>query len=353
MALDSSLGLTIVSLGDDTDVAQRSAPGSASLATTCLLDDYTHAMLNALPQCPRPITPTADQSYYIRKSSNPSAGLGLFSRHEMQAGDLILSERPLAVAPASVLGVDNRKLLEGLVERMDAATRTSFFALANCYSGDPLIGRSLGIFRTNGIGLGDTMIFAREPDDPAYVGVFANASRINHSCCPSAAYHFDLHSFMLHVYATRRIAADEEIHVSYCANLLERTSMRRQALQSYGFCCTCLACANSDISDVRRARVDTSVTLHMPPEKICVVCEEQIALLEAEGLQLLGEYVEHALFLVIANIALGHEDRAAEYKEKARRWEIAIRGRQANFTNTELARQTGLNLAATRITTTH
>ena len=63
---------------------------------------------------------------------------------------------------------------------------------------------------------------------------------------------------------------------------------------------------------------------------------------------MLGQYVEHALFLVVAHTALEDSTSAAEYEEKVREWEIAIRGMHANFDNIELAKQAGLRIAAAR-----
>ena len=95
-------------------------------------------------------------------------------------GDLILAERPLAVIPAFVLGgssnSDPEKLLDQLTALMDERARSAFFALADCHKGPC---RALGIFKTNGIGLGDDLVYD-DSSDPTYIGVFNHGSRINH-----------------------------------------------------------------------------------------------------------------------------------------------------------------------------
>ena len=170
------------------------------------------------------------------------------------------------------------------------------------------------------------------------------------SCSPNAVYHFDLQSFFLEVRAIRHISKGEEIFISYSDSLLRPAKRRQRSLHNYKFRCTCSACANADISDERRASIKSapSIDLRTSPEVIIAISGEQVRLLELEGLQMLGQYVEHALFLVVAHTALEDSTNAAVYEEKVRRWEIAIRGKYANFDNINLAKQAGLRIAAAR-----
>ncbi|KAL1687239.1 hypothetical protein GGG16DRAFT_38274, partial [Schizophyllum commune] len=347
---DESTILRIVRL-ELSQVSGTEAPARSS-TVTCALDQRTLDMLESIPEFSAYEAPNTDSApYCTTRSSNPAAGLGMFAQEDFGMGDLILAERPLAVIPAFVLGgfseLNPEKLLDQLTALMDPHARSAFFALADCHQGPC---HALGIFKTNGIGLGDDLVYSDDSSDPTYIGVFNHASRINHSCSPNAVYHFDLQSFCLQVRAIRHIFIGEEIFISYSESLLRPTLGRQESLQHYKFRCTCSSCANADISDVRRAGIDSArpVDLRTPPEEIIAISGEQVRLLELEGLQMLGQYVEHALFLIVAHTALEDSTSAAEYEDKVRRWEIAIRGDRASFDNIELAKQAGLRIAAAR-----
>ncbi|KAI5894448.1 SET domain-containing protein [Schizophyllum commune H4-8] len=327
-----------------TDASARSS------IVACVLDQLTLDMLNTIPTFLgyESLNPD-DAPYCITPSSDPAVGLGMFVKEDLTEGDLILAERPLAILPASVLGGFSESDLEDLFDQltalMDDRARSAFFALADCHKGPC---RALGIFKTNGIGLGDDLVYPDDSGDSAYVGVFERASRINHSCSPNAVYHFDLQSFCLVVRAIRHISKGEEIFISYSETLLQAATRRQNSLQDYGFRCACPACAMSDISDAHRARIGSArpVDLRTPPEEIVAISGEQVWLIELEGLQMLGQYVENALFLIVAYTALEDPARAAVYEDKVRCWEIAIRGEHANFDNIELAKRAGLRIAA-------
>ncbi|KAL1676779.1 hypothetical protein EV122DRAFT_184274, partial [Schizophyllum commune] len=347
---DESTILRIVRL-ELSQVSGTEAPARSSIVT-CALDQRTLDMLESIPEFSAYEAPNTDDApYCITRSLDPAAGLGMFAQKDLDMGDLILAERPLAVIPAFVLGgaskSDPEKLLDQLTALMDPHARSAFFALADCHQGPC---QALGISKTNGIGLGDDLVYPDDSSDPTYIGVFDRASRINHSCSPNAVYHFDLQSFCLDVRAIRPIPKGEEIFISYSDSLLRPAKRRQRSLQNYKFRCTCSACANADISDERRASIKSapSIDLRTSPEVIIAISGEQVRLLELEGLQMLGQYVEHALFLVVAHTALEDSTNAAVYEEKVRRWEIAIRGMHANFDNIELAKQAGLRIAAAR-----
>ena len=80
----------------------------------------------------------------------------------------------------TVLGLEvvlpDGTILDQLTALMDERVRSAFFALADCHKGPC---RALGIFKTNGIGLGDDLVYD-DSSDPTYIGVFNHGSRINH-----------------------------------------------------------------------------------------------------------------------------------------------------------------------------
>lgn len=151
-------------------------------AVTCALDQRTLDMLESIPEFSAYETPkTDDAPYCITRSSDPAAGLAMFAQQDLDMGDLILAERPLAVIPAFVLGgfseSNPEKLLDQLTALMNPHARSAYFSLADCFKGPC---HALGIFKTNGIGLGDDLVYPDDSSDPTYIGVFDHASRINH-----------------------------------------------------------------------------------------------------------------------------------------------------------------------------
>lgn len=77
-------------------------------------------------------------------------------------------------------------------------------------------------------------------DDGGGEGLWLQPSRLNHSCCPSAAWRV-VGDFMF-VYAARAVAAGEELTVSY-VNTATGITERSAALARRGFACACARCA--------------------------------------------------------------------------------------------------------------
>lgn len=94
----------------------------------------------------------------------------------------------------------------------------------------------LNIFRSNNFNIG----LNRQ-------AVFSRISRLNHSCIPNAQgnFHEDMEKFNIH--ATRDIAADEEVLISYLKEPVVSLLKQRQErlLEGYGFECDCPACDTS------------------------------------------------------------------------------------------------------------
>merc|ERR1712039_980774 len=101
----------------------------------------------------------------------------------------------------------------------------------------------------------------REPDlltNTQEKGLFASASRINHSCSPNASYYFEESAGKLKVQAVFEISPGEEICHSYISRdyLLSVKQYRQKSLVPlfWGKVCQCRACSDLD-SDGRRHNI--------------------------------------------------------------------------------------------------
>ena len=78
---------------------------------------------------------------------------------------------------------------------------------------------------------------------PLSTAVFANISRVNHSCDPNAEVRFLFDDHRATLVATRRIRAGEEVSISYIDdNARAGVKRRREMLAGWGFECECAKC---------------------------------------------------------------------------------------------------------------
>lgn len=176
--------------------------------------------------------------YYIGPSENK--GLGMFAKSKIARGQLVIAEKPLILTPSQVPD----SLLVRLVANMTEADRSLFFALHNNSSASPSSSTIKDIIRTNGIRLGT--------EDDANGGVFANISRINHSCRPNVHHFWSADKKMELVHALKEISPGEEIFTSYIDLYATRDERRARLKESFGFECQCELCSeqNPDLGNI-------------------------------------------------------------------------------------------------------
>ncbi|KAJ7496835.1 hypothetical protein FB451DRAFT_1386188 [Mycena latifolia] len=298
--------------------------------TECLLYPDAKALILTTPGFPAPLVRPSSSSY--RLTSSPSKGLGLFSTRKISAGDLILSERPLTIAPAWNITklrflrefteqemyqaqlYEQEQELKALFDRLHPDYQAAYMELANSHQHDGS-GPILGIMRTNGLGLGSLQTGRYNAEEQRnlrkgyYIAVCKELSRLNHCCSPNTEPHFDVASFSYRLFAARDISEGEELTISY-TDLHLAAKDRQSALEPYGFQCTCTACRTPFESDTRRA-----MTLSIQADTI----ENGLAklsLLEQEGLQVLDEYCETLKSAMEHYSALGDSDNASKYAVK-------------------------------------
>jgi hypothetical protein len=137
------------------------------------------------------------EAYTIRHCTDEKTGLGVFATRDIQAGDLIMNERPFLLVPKyleshlitgrrtvfSALKMQaNRQGFESIFcpffERISKEEQDEFWKLKNSYPEEE-VGPYLGVVRTNN--------FELTFEDPStgcnsYYGLYKAISRINHRC---------------------------------------------------------------------------------------------------------------------------------------------------------------------------
>jgi hypothetical protein len=266
-------------------------------------------------------------------------GKCLFALKAFAVGDELIREKPLIVCSSgqcafnmnSARGFVADAEVTRLVEALPDAERTVIMALHDAHT-DPddhpaTAGRSIffkslsGIAQTNCIPLGSG---AAEK-----AGLFALTCRINHSCPGAANAHYvwreDLGSAL--VFAMRPIAPGEEITVTYNDGYLPLAQRRTYLQNTFGFVCTCDACANSCEEIDERLRRIQSLIDEVPKvgytdqHRALKMCEQVLGLMKQEGIDTpvdLGRIHYDAYQMARAS---GSKRKAQEHIRKA--WECA------------------------------
>ena len=139
----------------------------------------------------------------LRIQAVPGKGFGLVSSQDIEAGELLVRERPVLVveqwSPAHLLAA---------WEKLSPSDQASYSLLANSHPELPPV---VGVALTNMIPL------TRTADT---FGVFLSVARINHSCQANSNHYQENHSsgdgdHTEAVRAVRQIARGEEVTISY------------------------------------------------------------------------------------------------------------------------------------------
>ncbi|KAF7297914.1 SET domain-containing protein [Mycena chlorophos] len=321
-----------------------SMPPNASVtgepATECILFKGSKELLLSTPGFPQPLPPLSINPAF-RVGPVPGKGLGLFATRSLKQGDLILTERPLLILPATVhcpfptdlTGEqilqhqlnDREQFVEPVIERMTEERRDAFFRLHNSHTEDGS-GPITGIVRTNGIGMPVAGLKPRGSGESAAYSAIGDAiSRLNHSCTPNTEPSFSLPQLAYRLYAVRDIAEGEELTWRYTDSLAPKAE-RDESHKPYGFTCDCPVCTDVEHiaeSDARRLAISkfdpTSAIMEwagnpsLPDNWIVKKCLEQLILLEKENLQHCYLYPISTRTIMDAYIMLGDAQRASTW----------------------------------------
>ncbi|PSS28173.1 hypothetical protein M430DRAFT_32646 [Amorphotheca resinae ATCC 22711] len=164
-----------------------------------------------------------------RLETIPGKGKGLVATGDISPGTLILSDAPLITTDVIKSIESTEQDLARALKALPKESQRAYLSLHNNYPGkNPLS----NIVRSNGYPLGPGSDVG---------GVFANVSRINHSCRPNAKHSWNPTLQKQTVYAIRPIAAGEELSLSYLSG--GTYSERQEQLKNlFGFSCACELC---------------------------------------------------------------------------------------------------------------
>ena len=149
-------------------------------------------------------------------------------------------------------------------------------------------------------------------------GVFATVARINHGCVPSCFVAWNAALGQQTVHAVRPVAPGEELTIAYIAGAESGVRSERQALlqHKWGFECRCDTCRldgsareRSDKRQARLAEIHRGLPRWPVDEKLVAAVEEQLRLMEKEGLP--AVYAKAGLLLAVVACVQRGELRAA------------------------------------------
>ena len=138
---------------------------------------------------------------------SPVAGLGVFATRPLSRGDLVLAEAPLLACTPNK-SVSRAAKTERLFAALSPAQQTVYLSLyikpfSDNTADEPQLSHLEAIQATNGFQL------ECQSGDTTLAGVFATASRFNHSCAPNSDYSWNSQTGLLTVYAIREITVEK------------------------------------------------------------------------------------------------------------------------------------------------
>ncbi|KAJ3768923.1 hypothetical protein FB446DRAFT_649562 [Lentinula raphanica] len=337
-----------------TNVARETNPDGWA---ECLITGLMKQQILQTPSFPQPLAQPARMKYRVGKETKSKAPAtqplpGLYAKSELSMGDLILSERPVLVVPAmmrvgeifsqtlSTLSAHEQrdlvmnqwqKSLETVFGRLSEEDQAKFWELRDIRAKDGK--KSInGIVKTNGfeiVGLADPGL---EDKDGAYTGVCLVLSQMNHSCRPNVERYWDMASFSMQLRASRKIARDEELTVTFI-NPLEPYAVRQKQLSLFDIKCSCPTCKNPKIGDMRRKQflkgiptsddfADWIRDVTLPSDHIIKRALVQITLLEDDGLENSTYYQDCLTQIMLCYVALGDAQKAMRWGKKLGIWEV-------------------------------
>ncbi|CAI4213465.1 unnamed protein product [Parascedosporium putredinis] len=199
-------------------------------------------------------------------------------------GELIMDEWAVLVGMLNAPpGIDRShlKILDAFAfERLGDQQRKRVSEMATAPDRDMIN----GIFHTNSFGI--TLA-----DEANHRALFPEIARINHDCRPSCHVRYSRHELRMEVFAYRDIKAGEELSVAYTPLNLP-TKARQEAIQGWGFNCTCSLCTEpelSETSDRNRQRIqdlvrDMAKVENRNRDAMRVITDQLVALMETEEL---------------------------------------------------------------------
>ncbi|KAK5236495.1 hypothetical protein LTR99_007827 [Exophiala xenobiotica] len=179
-----------------------------------------------------PLINTDSGAWYTQPIRNK--GIGMFAKHPLRRGDLIIATTPVLVAYSENLlsPAERERFLQTAIEQLPASTREAYLGLTTVHGNPEILVQDIAAANT----------FAIQLHGQKHLAAFPEPSRLNHDCAPNAQFHIDTATLTHYVRAVRPIAADEEISIAYTNPLDTYAQRQRYLRQSFGFECPCARC---------------------------------------------------------------------------------------------------------------
>ncbi|KAK1757823.1 SET domain-containing protein 5 [Echria macrotheca] len=273
-------------------------------------------VIDRFQTAPRNNTPPPTQQepppFYV--ADIPGKGIGLIANRTIRTNDILMRLTPtMLIQLGPHLDIDaatRAALYERAVERIPEPRRSMFRRQHGRTTYEKIDRNSFRMF-ING-----------EENFSGHLGVYPEASRMNHDCRPNI--HYRIENITHISVAVRDIHPGEELTVSYIDGLQPRAE-RQSRLSDWGFACTCAHCRMSDAeaaaSDTRMERIQN---IEGALEKMMAsgsgidprLGDELVRLLHEERLEsYLGQAYTRAALL---HSLVGNGDEAVRYARLAR-----------------------------------
>ncbi|KAI0376022.1 SET domain-containing protein [Hypomontagnella monticulosa] len=182
----------------------------------------------------------------------PGKGKGLIATRRIGRAEVIMADWAALIVnlnfPTSVRRMKGYRLLHRATDQLSDPDMVLELAHRSSVSSDILE----DILRTNA--------FSYTLGEDSHMALYPQVSRINHACRPNAFIRFTPSSLAVSIVALRDIEVGEELSITYVP-LGKTREERQEALQKWGFNCTCSLCtaSKSEIaaSDYRRTKIKT------------------------------------------------------------------------------------------------
>ena len=162
------------------------SPALKGGATQCILYPGLKERILSQPGFPQPVPAPTSPAH--RLGPAPGAGIGMYATRAIAAGELILSERPLLVAPGAYRSqLQRNDTIAEALARMSHDDRAAYTALSNAY--DAAMPQLFAIWQTNNFDMTQHLHaaapeMAADPRRPV-TAIGKLTSRINHRCASS------------------------------------------------------------------------------------------------------------------------------------------------------------------------
>ncbi|KAI1806354.1 SET domain-containing protein [Daldinia bambusicola] len=180
----------------------------------------------------------------------PGKGKGVIATRHIKRAEAIMADWAVLIVsldfPTAVMRTQGYRFLHTAVDQLADPDRVLSLARSSSFSVDIIE----DILRTNSF----SFTLADEP----HMALYPDVSRVNHACRPNSYIRFTPSTLAVSVVALKDIDPGEEITITYVP-LGNTKDERREALQKWGFECTCSLCTASKTevaaSDYRRAKI--------------------------------------------------------------------------------------------------